>query len=370
MTTTIVVKQPKILVQQGGQPTTVVVQDGASGFVAPGRTLFVANSWKPGSDPSTCFTDPTAALVVAAALNPPPDVNNPAAIVFYPGLYDQPLTLVSNVHLCGHSARGCTITGAVTYNPGVGVNASQAALFERVYVSNMGISGPLTIDATGKSSGQQTTFDCRSADISGNVVHRGRASQSIQDVFETWDGVHGGTWLFDGSVVAFRSGAELNGASLTLTNCTIGGVFAGCRIFAPLTLVNSLHIEGSGSKFVDVNVDETSSFGPIPGGKTGVVTVEAGGSADLRGAEYLTATNLAGAGSIDRSLWRTAFGPTAVGDNTIMLSPAYIDANYNVHITQTAGTPSPITISGKQHDQFTLSDAAGGNTFDITIVKE
>lgn len=359
----------KVVVSQNGG-TVKVIQTGGLGMSAvPGRTLYVAQSWPAGVDPTKCFTDVPSAMAAAAALTPPPDVSNPALIIFYPGLYSQPVTLLSNVHLCGHNARGCTITGAVTYTPGAGVNASQAGLYERVYISDMGISGAFSIDCTGKPIGQGTNVDCRAADISGNVTHKGRALTGGQDIFETWDGAHGGTWSFDGSTPFFRSGAELTGSSLNLSNCTIGSVFAGCRIFSTLNLVNSI-AEGSGSKFSNVNVDGTSVFGPIPGGKSGIVTVASGGRADIRHAEYFGNANLAGAGAIDRTIWRTPVGPTSAGDNTVSLAPAYIDANYNVLLTQTAGTAASVFVSGKQAGQFTLTDAVGGNTFDVTIIKE
>lgn len=358
-----VVSGPKIVVTI----SSTIGNAGATG--APGRTLYVATSWPDDSDPAVCFTDPSAALAAAAALTPPPDVTHPSVIIFYPGLYPQPVSLVSNVHLFGHNARGCALTGAVTYTPGVGVNASQSALFERVYISDMGIAGAFSIDATGKPIGQGTNVDCRSADISGNVTHHGRALSGGQDIFETWDGAHSGTWTFDGSLPFFRSGAELTGPTLSLSNCTFGAVFAGCRIFATTNIVNSA-AEGSGNKFVNVNVDGTSVFGPVPGSKTGVVTVAAGGTADLRCAEYFSASNLQGAGAIDRGVWRTTVGPTSTGSNTVSLAPAYIDANYNVVLTQTGGTPVTALVSGKQAGQFTLTDAIGGNTFDVTIIKE
>jgi hypothetical protein len=362
-----VVSAPKISVTVN---TTIGEEDVFVGF-APGRTLFVAKSWPTGVDASLCFTDVPAALTAAAALTPPPDVSNPALIVLYPGLYSQPVTLMSNVHLLGCSPKGCSITGAVSYSPGVGVNASQSSLVERVYMSRFGISGAFTIDASGKPLGQGVTVDCRDVDISANLTFHGRATTGGQDFFQTWDGVHGGTaWLFDGAIPSFNNGSQLGASTVTLTNCAFGATFSGCQCFSTLNLVNTPGASGQGNKFANVNVDGTSVFGPIPGSKTGIVTVAAGGSADLRGGEYLAASNLAGSGVIDRNLWRTTVGPTSSGANVVALEPAYLNANYNAHVTQTAGTPTAVTVTNKAAVQLILNDAVGGNTFDITIVKE
>lgn len=363
-----VVSGPKILVSVSSTVSEIVEHS-----FAPGRTLFVATSWPTGADPDVYFTDVPSALAAAAALSPAPDVNNPALIVLHPGIYSAPVTLVSNVHLIGHNVRGCSITGSVTYAPSVGVNAAQAGLFERVYMGFMSITGAVSVDCTAKSAiGVGTTFDCRNVDLSGSLTHRGRALSGGQDTFETWVGVHGGSsWSFDGSVPLFYGGVQLGAPAVTIANCAFGASMLGTRVFGTINLVNTRALTGDGgNKFVNVNVDGTSVFGPVQGSKVGVVSVAAGGIADLRGAEYFTASNLQGAGAIDRSIWRTTFGPTTAGNNTVTLAPAYIDANYNVQLTQTAGTPTSVLVSGKQAGQFTLTDAAGGNTFDVTIIKE
>ena len=188
-----------------------------------------------------------------------------------------------------------------------------------------------------------------------------------------WDGVCGGsTWSIDGAVPFFNNGVQLGASSVTLSNCPSGAGFVGAIVFSTINLVNTPGAgSGGGNRFAAVNVDGTSVFGPVPGSKmSGVVTVAAGGVADLRGAEYMTASNLAGAGAIDRSVWRTTVGPTSAGANTVTLAPAYVDANYAVALTQTAGTPVIPTVSGKAAGQFVLHDSVGGNTFDVTILKE
>lgn len=340
-------------------------------MLAPARTLFVAKSWPVGFDASICFTDPQSAMNAAAALSPPPDVNNPAVIIFYPGTYSTPVVLVSNVHLFGHNTRGCALTGAITWTPGAGVNASQAGLFERVYCARMGLSGAINIDCTGKASmGVGTTFDTRDVDITGSVTALGRALSGGADDFQTWDCINSsGAWLFDGMVPLFNAGTQIGG-SLAIHNGAFGAAFNAAVVFAPVSLVNTPGTSGQGNKFNVVNVDATSVFGPHPGSKVGLVTVASGGSADLRGVEYFANSNLAGAGAIDRSVWRTTFGATAAGNNTVPIAPPYIDANYNVSLTLTAGPGGVIKVTSKAADHFVLNDAAGGNTFDVTLSKE
>ena len=92
----------------------------------PARTLFVSTSWPAGSNPAIYFTSIAAAYAASIALNP--STGNPVEILVYPGVYADPISVVSNVHLVGAGQqRTVLVTGAVTWTPGAGVNASQAA---------------------------------------------------------------------------------------------------------------------------------------------------------------------------------------------------------------------------------------------------
>lgn len=341
-------------------------------MLAPARTFFVATDWPEGADPANQFTTVQAAMNAAQALVPAVDVNHPAVILLFPGLYPDPVVWMSNVHIHGFSTRGTSITGAISWSAGVGVNAGQAGLFERVYFARMGVSGNLTIDTTGKPLGQGTTFDLRDVDLTpGTVSAHGRAAAGGQDVFQTWDMINSsGVWSFDGYEPLFNAGTQLGASPLTIANGAFGAAFNAAVCFSPVNLVNTPGTSGQGNKFNVVNVDATSVFGPHPGSKCGLVTVAGGGTADLRNVEYFNNANLAGAGAIDRSVWRRTFGPSAMGDNTVSIAPAYIDANYNVQLTLTAGPGGVVKVTTKAADHFVLNDAAGGNTFDVTITKE
>lgn len=341
-------------------------------MLAPGRTLFLALSWPDGADPAIYFTDPAAAMAAAAALSPAPDVNHPAVVIVYPGVYAQPFSLVSNVHLFGHNVRGCSFTGAVTWQAGVGVNAGQASLFERVYIGRCSISGLLTLDTTGKPLGQGTTFDTRDVDLSGNITAHGRAASGGQDVFQCWSGIMGGTtWSFDGYEPLFEAGVQLGAGAINISNGAFGAAFNAAVCFSPVNLVNTPGTSGQGNKFANVTVDATSVFGPHCGSKCGVVTVASGGSADLRGCEYFTNSNLAGAGVIDRSIWQTSITGTSPGDNVITIAPPLPDGNYIVVVTRTdaAGTAENVSVNTKAGGSFKLNDPLGGHNFDLAVLR-
>lgn len=333
---------------------------------SPARTLFVAQSWPLDADAARYFTDPSLALAAAAALTP--QATNPVVILFYPGFYPQPLTLVSNVHLFGYSLRGTELSGALTWAAGVGVNVPQIGASERIYSSRIRFTGPLTINTTAKTA-STATFDARDCDIRGNVAWTGRGASN--DFFQTWDGVHGGTtWTFDGVVCSFDAGCTL-AATINVTNSPSGANFKSLFAFGPVNFIDTQGSTMLGALMLAaVNVDADSSLQAYGSAIQGVLTVQLGGSADIRNSEYMSAANLAGAGAIDRTLWRTSIDPTVAGVNVITLSPPYLDSNYQVCVTQKNGTPAPVLVQNRQANQFELVDAAGGNAFELCIVKE
>lgn len=353
-------------------PPSTVVSIGIQGTAWPpstaGRTLYVAQSWPAGADPARYFTDPAAALVQAATMSPLP--TDAIVVEVHPGFYPQNLTLVSNVHLFGMSLRGTEFSGAVTWLAGQGVNVGSASLTERIYCSRVRFTGAVTIDATGKPSGVGIcTFDCRDADLRGNLSFTGRNEGA--DFFQTWDGVHGGSaWALTGIVPTIAHGVTLS-AAVVFTDCGSGGSLSGVVAFGAVSLVRSPGFDAFGSNFLaGINVDAASSFRACGSALNGVVTVAAGGSADLRSSQYMSVANLAGAGSIERTVWRTTAGPSSIGANVVTLAPPYADANYSVQLTKVSGSGGEILVTGKQPGQFTISDSAGGNTFDICILKE
>lgn len=288
-------------------------------------------------------------------------------IEVHPGFYPQALTLVSNVHLFGMSLRGTEFSGAVTWLAGQGVNAGVASLSERIYCSRVRFTGAVTIDATGKPSHVGVcTFDCRDADLRGNFTFTGRNENN--DFFQTWDCVHGGSaWALTGVVPTIAQGVTLS-ADLAITDCGGGGSISGAVVFGTVSLVRSPGFDAFGSNFLaGINVDASSSLRACGAALNGAVTVAGGGSADLRSSQY---TSIAGAGSIERTIWRTTVGPTSIGANVVTITPPYADANYAVLLAKTAGSGGEILVTGKQAGQFTISDSAGGNTFDVCVLKE
>lgn len=335
-------------------------------MAVPARTLFVAQSWPTGVDPLVFFTTIAGALAQAATMNP--SAFNPISIVIYPGTYSDPLTLVSNVSLFSTARRSTNITGPVTWTPGAGVNAAQAGQREEVGIVLSNILSTISIDASAKT-GDVSAFDCRDAGIRGGLMHIARPGQS--DFFQAWNLVALGTPMtFDNSNVnIFSSSTD----SITCTgNCAID--VRACETFNPISIsgttvgsIEATQINGIVAIGSGCSVSFTGSqFQP-----GSIITVAAGGHADLVGAQWNSNANLAGAGTIDRSIWRTSVGPTVLGANVVPIAPPLKDNVYNISIAQTAGSPQdPPIVTAKTASSVTIDDSVGGGTFDVTILKE
>lgn len=123
---------------------------GATGIqLVPARTLFVSPSWPAGADPLVFFTTISAALTRAAALSPTEP--SPVSIIVYNGTYTESLTLISNVKIGGLPFGAVNLVGSMTWTPGAGPNAGQAALPEIVSIENIQVDGGLTVGATAKT---------------------------------------------------------------------------------------------------------------------------------------------------------------------------------------------------------------------------
>lgn len=335
--------------------------------LSPARTFFVSTAWPSAADPTKYFSDPQAALAAAASLSPSQAA--PCALIFYPGIYPQNLTLVSNVHLFSYTANGVDLTGTIAYHPGVGVNAPQLHANERVDLFNLLLTGAtLTYDATGKTdNAKSSVLSFLDTAITGAITASGRVVAGGNDTLIMTNGGTGiGVVSFDG-ISPFLTTTSI-GNTFNCSNCIDGGVFTSCTFFGDVSFVNTQAIGGaSNSYFGAVNVDATSTFLSNSGSNfNGPVTVAAGGQADLRKS---TVTTLAGLGAINRDTVLLSVGPTAIGANAVPIAPPLMDATYNAILTLVAGALAltGITVTAKTASGFTLTDPAGGHTFDVTI---
>jgi hypothetical protein len=341
---------------------------GSSG-VLPSRALFVAVAWSPGANPLVYFTSIAAALVRAATLAP--TAASPITLVIYPGTYADPLVLVSNVHLSAVGGRRAVlVTGAVTWTAGAGINLAQAAAREEINTELISFMAPLAIDATAKT-GNLGVFDGRDSQFRAGVTYLGRPALGPSDYFQVWDAIlldalasfdnvnlnvfssSTGALALSGNTAIDIRACEIFGA--TVIGGTSAGTIEGTQINGTVAIGAGCAVGFTGSRFQ-------------PGS---VLTVAAGGSADVRTAEYVTAANLAGLGTIDRSIWRTALLAAALGPNVIPIAPPLPDGNYGVSVTQFAGAPQfPPLVIAKLGASFTLVAGAAGADFDLVITKE
>lgn len=334
---------------------------------APERTLFVAQSWPVGADPTRYFTTIAAALGAAPALAP--STANAVAIYVFPGTYADPLVLVSNVHLFGGTRHDVTVSGAVTWNPGAGVNAPQTNAVEEIDIFSIRFRGTFTVDATGKVS-SISSLDLLHLDMVGSISVTGRPGGL--DGFQAWDCI-----LEPAAGLTFNDMISVNLLNGTYTGITLTGVTSleidGNQVFGDINIntpgqssrIASAQIFGLVNVTASAETDFTGSWF-APGS---VLTVAAGAVADVRTAEYNVAANLAGAGSIDRSIWRTTFGPTAIGDNVIPINPPLPTTDYHVSIELTAAGAYPPVVA-KTPNSFTINDPVGGNTYNFAVLRE
>ena len=346
----------------GGGVATVDIPGGPQ-FI-PERTLFVAQSWPAGSDPTVFFTAIDAALAQAATLTP--TATNQVLIEIFPGTYPQNLNLVSWVTLRGAGAfPNVIITGTVTWAPTATVSESMFLYFLRT-------NGLVTINTTGKTGGQTSTifYNCF---LSGSLVYTGRsavAGAPTRDLLQFFNCVPGQTpftiTTAEVSVIACRlSAMTFNGAarfsivgSETIpaatmqwfVNGTSSGTVVGCQLLTRWNLASGTAVVMSGCDIL------------LP------ITVAAGAVADVRASNYNGNANLIGPGPINRTTWTTTFGPTVVGANLVVLNPPFPDGAYNVALQLVAGPGSAgVTVTGKTGAGFTINDPVGGNTYDIIV---
>lgn len=329
----------------------------------PERTLFVSPSWDPAVDPAVYFTTIADALVQAATLTP--TASDGVAIIVYAGTYPEDLTLVSGVTIASADYLSSFISGAVTYEPGVGVNAPQTALREVAYIEGMIISGAnITMDATGKTS-DESLLELRDCQVVTATVITGRGTG--EDLYQMFGclNVAADVEFFDAEGRLHDSFyLQINGTgagSLVATGCTLFGVHDIADGF--LSFLTACDLVGAATIFTGAFL--TAHATTFLGGVNAT-----SGDADIRESEYFSSGALAGPGAIDRTVYTFTFLTTAVGANAVTIPVPYLDADYNVQLTQTSAAGGTVpAVNTKTATDFNLDDADGGRDFDITINK-
>lgn len=329
----------------------------------PERTLFVSPSWDPAVDPAVYFTTISAALVQAATLTP--TLSDGVAIIVYPGEYSEDIEVVSYVSISSSDYLSAAITGAVSYEPGVGVNAPSTALREVAYFENMIINGPnLTMDGTGKTS-DEAVFELRDCQVGTATVITGRGTG--EDLFQMFGCLH-----VEADLEFFDADGRLHDSFFLQINGTDSGslVATGCTLFGVhdiaggyLSFLTACDVVGSAGIFTGafLAAHACTFLG-------GVDTTS--GEADIRESEYFSSSALGGTEAVDRSVYTFTLAGSAIGANLVTIPVPYLDADYNVQLTVTnAGGGEVPAVNTKTATDFNLDDPEGGRDFDITINK-
>jgi hypothetical protein len=334
----------------------------AGAAFTPARTLFVAESWPAGADPTIFFTSIAAAYAASAALNP--TAADPVEILVYPGTYPDPITIVSNVHLIGTGQqRAVNVTGAVTWTLGAGINAPQTNADENLNVCFITFLAPWLIDSTAKAGGSSAGPVFRGVILSG-LIYNGQSGLDTSIIFASV--LMPGTYTFNN--IAAMNLYATRGRAMSFTGSTSFQIAGGTELgLITLSGTASGRITGI-ADLGGVSVGAGCSVVLSGCDNTGAITVAAGGSADVRATNYGGNANLVGPGTINRTTFATSFGPTAIGANAVVFAVPYPDGTYNVNLQLVAGAGSAaVTVTAKTGTGFTINDPVGGNTFDFVV---
>jgi hypothetical protein len=126
----------------------------------PLRTLFVSQLWTTPIDVNTQFTSiPLALAKIGSLTSNTPLATEPWTIIVYPGTYNDPIDMLSNVSIVGMN-QNCVILGAeatLTWECGGTLNAGNTANREVVGFSNFTTLGHITLTRTNKTGGTTLT---------------------------------------------------------------------------------------------------------------------------------------------------------------------------------------------------------------------
>jgi len=363
-------------------------------MMIPAGTLFVSPSWPAEANPAVFFTTIAAALAQAALMNP--STTNKIAVLIFPGAYVVAgLALVSNVNLIGAERDACRISGTMTWNPGVGVNAPQIGTAESIELTNLLMSTAgttLTVDTTGKPvSTLQTGIHLITMALSNFSCTSGPTQKIEIFIFNCNIGANSGAWSLTNVTNTIGPNFIFN---TRLRNLVLRGntslTIAGCQCdFEPtagshpiqifdtsvLTITGSHILNRDGITVgtgLDTPILRAAGCWIDP---TVAITTKLGAISDLRGSAF-PVTSLSGAGAYILDRMNGTFGPTVPGANAVTLPfplPAG-DTSYNVLPVQTNTNllVTPVAITGKTNTGFSLFDptVAAGNTFDFTVIHE
>lgn len=336
-----------------------------NGLFSPGRTLFVAKSWKTGYVPPTHFTDVSSALERGLALSP--DQTDPIEIIIYPGDYEEDLTLVSNVYLTGIDQGSVNIMGTVTWNAGIGVNSVFADDFETIYVQELSITH-LAINTTGKPSSMLSPqpaalFKAYSCIVSGtsSFLHR------LVDETQVFDSEFDSSLLFSGGTADAYQTIFL-GSETNVTNSGNLQIFA-CDVYHKITLVTDSESTLTTKQcFIGGEVFVGNST-ILSGSET---DFENNLRTDVTGSSSILTSNyniLLGNGPVDRRIFKGRSTTAMIGVNTGNVNPPYITTPYKVFMTQQSGDPdsTPVVLT-TDVDQFTYNSTLSLVNYDWVII--
>lgn len=301
--------------------------------------------------PNGRFSTIQAGINAAAALVP--TAAAPALVRIAPGTYTENLTLAPFVWLSSldpTSGPGSSAGYSVIVVGTVGYTAGAVATSDTFAMKGIRIDGVFTYNIAAKTGG----FD----------------NLSCNNCFFTTTGmVITGRAASPSSVTVRFVHTRLPGATFTDCNVLYSGIIGGALI---TTVGTGAHTAQNGSRFADVTLGGTTTLVFDSGGGFGAsntLTVGATATADVRKCRLGI---IAGPGAINRDVIRGNTGALGAGAGQVVaLAIPLMDANYSVLFTQTAGAAvtDPV-LTARVAANFTVTIAAGGGTYDYTVIHD
>jgi hypothetical protein len=360
--------------------------------VSPQRTLFVSPVWEPPGWPAEPNAFGTIAEALAKAVTMTPVEGNPVAVIIFPGTYNEDIDLKSWVFLSSASTHqnAVTINGRVDWFP-TGEDFEVVQLYF-LNIAGQALSQGLSVRTGSKGYGK-TSFILHGCFIDKFVV-LGRSAVDPKRDFVFAQGCAPGSnnfliesCLFEwvaGRVAGMKFGGDCLFRIIGSTtpppaagDWQAYGKSKGICIGDNFINDPDQHAPNVPPKKVGWTLWDTASV-EFVGCSLWALTVFPGATADIRTSECPSLSappdGNGNKGTVNRRSLRlsvpTALPPNA-GNNKVTFDVPFPDNDYNVSLQLTDGSSnSDVKVINKTDTDFIIYDKSGGNTYDVTVIRD
>jgi hypothetical protein len=327
-----------------------------------------------GADGSIAKPYRTIALANVAAFVLGPTASDPVVLRLSPGLWNEVVTLVSNVYVTG-DPQAVTLTEAVVWDLSVGINSVFLNAGETMMLSGLVLSGTFTVsNLANKVTHVPSTLSVYDVEFQDTATLTSRPDGRGFPLRATFSGesvlIHAPFNMTNGQLTAlttqFLSDVTFAaGASVTI----VSSIMTRGRWTVDESSVSLVGTSVIGERFVFSGASAVTAYASnffVPNG-----TIEAGSTFDARTSLISPSENtIFGPGGFDRST--VVLQPVYTGTTTqvVPISPPFISStSYTVSFMQYATTPTatPFLVSARTPSGFQLYTPGGNVTVAVTI---